>query len=271
VGDGQSHYRQLVAEYWDLLRGDTSKWSSRPYFLELIRESGEPALDVACGTGRLLLDYLREGVDIDGVDISPDMIRQARQNARQAGLTPRLYVQAMQSLKLPRRYRTIIVPSSSFLHLVRREDATSALKRFLSHLEPGGLLAMSMRIMDARETEVDWELVAEAVNPKDDAHIRHWFRCRYESDLRLQHTEDRYEVLVDGQVVHAESYVASPFLTWYPLNEALALLEECGFATVRAHSDFKFEPATDQDTSYIVLGKKPGEGDAATRRPYDDR
>ena len=54
-------YRGLIVTYWDLLRGDTSKWSSRPYFLQVIRESGEPALDVACGTGRILLGYMRKG------------------------------------------------------------------------------------------------------------------------------------------------------------------------------------------------------------------
>ena len=36
-------YRGMMVEYWDLLRGDTSKWSSRPYFLRLIKDSGEPA------------------------------------------------------------------------------------------------------------------------------------------------------------------------------------------------------------------------------------
>ncbi|HLC03640.1 MAG TPA: hypothetical protein VJK02_11430 [Anaerolineales bacterium] len=41
--------RGMVVEYWDLLRGDTSQRSSRPYFLRIIRESGKPALDVACG------------------------------------------------------------------------------------------------------------------------------------------------------------------------------------------------------------------------------
>ena len=74
-------YRGLIVSYWDLLRDDTSKWSSRPYFLQIIRESGEPALDVACGTGRLLLDYMQEGVDIDGVDISPEMIAVAGEKA----------------------------------------------------------------------------------------------------------------------------------------------------------------------------------------------
>jgi hypothetical protein len=87
--------------------------------------------------------------------------------------------------------------------------------------------------------------------------VRRWFRCWYEPEKRLQHTEDRYEVLKDGQVIESESYLASPFLTWYSLDESLALLEEAGFVDVRAHSDFKFEAATEEDTSFIVLGKKP--------------
>ncbi len=110
-------YRGFIVEYWDLLRGNTSKWSSRPYFLKLIQDSGQPALDVACGTGRVLLDYAQEGIDIDGVDISPEMIELCRANSDRAGLKPNLSAQAMQHLDLSRRYQTIIVPSSSFLHL----------------------------------------------------------------------------------------------------------------------------------------------------------
>ncbi len=79
-------YRGLIVEYWDLLRGDTSKWSSRPYFLKLIQDSGQPALDVACGTGRFLIDYAQEEINIDGVDISPEMIDLSRANADRAGL-----------------------------------------------------------------------------------------------------------------------------------------------------------------------------------------
>jgi 2-polyprenyl-3-methyl-5-hydroxy-6-metoxy-1,4-benzoquinol methylase len=34
-------------------------------------------LDVACGSGRLLLPLLRAGIDIDGCDISGDMLKMA--------------------------------------------------------------------------------------------------------------------------------------------------------------------------------------------------
>jgi ubiquinone/menaquinone biosynthesis C-methylase UbiE len=246
-------YRGMMVEYWDLLRGDTSKWSSRPYFLKIIKESGEPALDVACGTGRVMLDYMQEGIDIDGVDISPEMISKARENANKLRLKPNLYAQAMQNLAIPRHYQTIIVPSSSFLHLIKVVDIQAALKRFYEHLNPGGLLAMSLRVMDPNPVEV----VSEAIRPSDGALVRRWFRCNYDVENRIQHTEDRYEIIKDGIIIHSETYISSPFLTWYKCSEAVEYLKQAGFLDVHAHSDFKFEPATDDDTSYIVLGKKP--------------
>lgn len=250
-------YNGLIAETWDLLRGDTSSWSSRPYFLQLIRESGEPALDVACGTGRLLLDYMAEGIDIDGVDYAADMIAACRRKAEAAGFKPNLCVQMMQELALPRIYQTIIVPSSSFLHLTDRGDARQALKRFYEHLRPGGLLAMSMRVFDPETDSTEWEIDQEAIRPADGVTIRRWFRCSYDLPNRLQNTEDRYEIIRDGQIIDSQSFTGQPYLTWYTVGEAIDLLVEAGYLDVGAHADFRFEPAAEEESSYIVFGKRP--------------
>ena len=163
----------------------------------------------------------------------------------------------MQRLDLHRLYQTIIVPSSSFLHLTEIEDARRALLRFYVHLLPDGLLAMSMKVFEPEPSAEEWEVVEEAIRPSDGVTIKRWFRCRYDVPNRLQHTEDRYEFIKDGEVIRTETFSASPFLTWYSTGQALELLEEAGFVDVRAHSDFTFEPATEKDTSFIVLGRRP--------------
>jgi SAM-dependent methyltransferase len=85
-----------MAEAWGLLRGDTSTWTNRPFYRAVIAESGEPALDAGCGTGRLLLDYLAEGLDIDGVDVSPELLAIYARKASKAGLAPNLFRQSIE-------------------------------------------------------------------------------------------------------------------------------------------------------------------------------
>lgn len=129
-------YPGLVASSWDLLRGDTSRWPDRSFYREVIQRFGEPALDVGCANGRLLLDYASLGVDIDGVDVSPDMLATCRARALQLGLDPRLFEQRMEALGLPRRCKTILVPSSSFQLLTGPEEARTALADPTSRSKP---------------------------------------------------------------------------------------------------------------------------------------
>jgi len=82
------------------------------YFRRSVEAGGQPALDVACGTGRLLIPYLRAGLEVDGCDISGDMLALCRERAEAEGLSPNLYRQPMHRLDLPRRYRTIFVCGS---------------------------------------------------------------------------------------------------------------------------------------------------------------
>src|SRR6185369_2509140 len=107
-------YYGMMAEFWDLFRGDTSNWEDRAFFLDVVKKYGQPGLDVGCGTGRILLDFMSQGIDIDGVDNSLDMLALLKQKGKKVNLNPAVYQQEMTALSLPRRYQTILVPSSSF-------------------------------------------------------------------------------------------------------------------------------------------------------------
>lgn len=251
-------YRGLMALTWDLLRGDTSRWEDRFFYLKMIEQYGQPALDVGCATGRLLLDYLQNGIDIDGVDISPEMLALCTEKASQMGLSPALYQQAMENLKLPRRYRTILVPSSSFQLILDPEQAAQAMLRLYAHLQPDGALVMPfMRLWQAGDPlESHWELRSEKLRPEDGSVVRKWSRWRYDPQAQLEHTEDRYEVSLGGVVLASEHHRRSPATRDYTPSQAVQLYHLAGFAEIRLLSGFTTDPAGDEVRIFSMVGEK---------------
>jgi SAM-dependent methyltransferase len=264
--DPDYEYRGLIASNWDLLRGDTSNWDDRFFFLDVVRESGAPVLDVGCGTGRLLLDFMEQGIETDGVDNSPDMLALLREKAKQKGLQPNVYFQQMEELDLPRRYQTIIVPSSSFQLVLEPDKALEAMRRFYAHLLPGGTLAMPFMVLwtkPSTETIVrqDWDedwggQPRRKTRPEDGAEVIRRTRSTFDLENQLESTEDHYEILLNGEIIASEDYVRSPATRWYTQQQAIDLYKEASFGNIRLTKEFTHEPASESDTVFCVLGEK---------------
>ena len=139
----QTWHYGLVAQWWAEFNDDFRAHEIQ-YFRRFV-EAGQPALDAGCGTGRLLRPFLRAGLDVDGCDVSADMIAACREKAEREGLVPTLYVQPLHELDLPRRYRTIYVCGSFGLGSTRERDR-EALRRIREHLEPGGTLVLDNEV-----------------------------------------------------------------------------------------------------------------------------
>jgi len=145
------HYG-LMAERWGEFITEARE---APFFLKEIARYGQPVLDVACGAGRLLLPILQAGIDIDGSDVSADMLQQCQKRANALGLSPHLYTQPMDALNLPRKYKTIYICDSFGLTGSREKDL-EALRRCYAHLEEGGALLVNIQ-GDYTDAET-WEL-----------------------------------------------------------------------------------------------------------------
>lgn len=251
-------YTGLMALAWDPLRGDTSSWADRAFFLERIAEFGGPVLDVGCGTGRLLLDFLSLGIDIDGVEISPDMLRVLRSKATEADLdvTGRVVEGAMESMALSRRYRVIIVPSSSFQLVIDPVAANQAMARFFEHLQAGGHLIMPWIQIPFDYPNGDEDRSEQETTLPDGSTIRRALRAWYDADSGLEHTEDRYELWRDGALVTSETKRRSPATRHYPPATIEALHADAGFEDVRFVSGFTMEPALPDDRVVTTLAKR---------------
>ena len=200
----------------------------------LIAEVGEPVLDVGCGTGRLLLDYLADGVDIDGIEISARHARRAAgQGSGERGLSVdgRVHEGSMEAMDLPRRYRLVLVPSSSFQLLVDPAIAAEAMRRFHEHLLPGGTLVMPWIDLAHDHPDGADDVFEDEATLPDGSVIRRWCRSWYDAATGLESTEDRYQLSRDGVVVAEERKVREPAVRHYAYEAIEALHRAAGFET----------------------------------------
>jgi SAM-dependent methyltransferase len=102
-----------------------------------LRSGGNRLLDVACGTGRHL-EYLARRFDVEGLDLSPELLEIARQ--RNPGVS--LHQADMVDFDLGRAFDVITCLFSSIGYVKTLEALDRALSCMAHHLLPGGLLVV---------------------------------------------------------------------------------------------------------------------------------
>lgn len=259
----QTWHYGLIAEWWAEFNIDGPEIDYFQWFVA----HGQPALDAGCGTGRLLLPWLRAGLDVDGCDVSADMIALCRTRARREGFDPTLFVQSLHKLDPPRRYRTIVACGVFGLGSTRRQDQ-EALRRFRGALEPGGTLLLDNEVPYANahlwrkwtkeerdHLPLPWP--ESGTRKRTDDGTEYELRARTTAVDPLDQTvsmEMRAEKWRDGQLVAADEHAIS--MRSYFRDELLLMLDRAGFADVVVRGDYTdAEPTADNEfLVYIAKG-----------------
>lgn len=255
----------LVARYWGEKLTDAGKETG--FFDAVIASSGVPVLDAGCGSGRLLVPWLRAGIDADGCDVSADMLEQCRRRAQAEGLAPRLYRQAMHEIDLPRRYRTIIMCGAFGLGGDSVGDL-EGLRRCYRHLEPGGTLALDCDV--AWASGDDWN--AWRSTPKCapwPPFVAPGERDSFEDGTRFEmHARrvgfdamtqvSRLEFRVQHYVADAEPVeeIWPILIRVYTPAELVSMLQQVGFERIEAFADYTRTPATLSDDVHVFVAHK---------------
>jgi SAM-dependent methyltransferase len=119
-----------------------------PFYLDLAKQSGGPVLEIACGTGRILLEIARAGIRIDGVDNSAAMLRVLKTSLERQAPEVRgrvaIHQGDMRSFRLGKAYPLAIVPFRPMQHMHTISDQVAALKTAAAHLQENGRVAFDV-------------------------------------------------------------------------------------------------------------------------------
>ncbi len=135
-------YTAFAAVYDRLMRDvDYEAWAR--HYARLLAGAhvhGGNVCECACGTGSLTLPLRRLGYRMTGVDLSRDMLSQAAQPARDAGLEIPFVCQDMCHLQLHRRQDAILCTCDGVNYLTTPDRARHFFRAAYAQLKPGGAL-----------------------------------------------------------------------------------------------------------------------------------
>ena len=112
------------------------------YYQRLIEHYGQPALDAGCGTGRLLIPFLQAGLDVDGCDVSGDMLALLPAGGGTGGSQRRNCIAKRCTSSICRGSTKQLWPVACLALASAASRIAMALQRFYEHLVPGGVLLL---------------------------------------------------------------------------------------------------------------------------------
>jgi SAM-dependent methyltransferase len=232
-------YLSLEAELHDAFWAEDDDASEVKLLAEFLTDHPGPALEVGCGSGRLMFPLLERGFDVEGLELSPDMLALARAEASRRGMNAVFHEGDMTRWTGPRRYASLLVPAFT---LQLAADPAATLIHWKNLMEADGALYLTTFTPFAElagdQPENEWYPDHEATLP-DGRIARIETRHSMDAEARLLHREHRYSIDTDPPRVHHSRQT----IRWFAEGELEWLLDHAGFEVIRSFADF--DPSLD--------------------------
>jgi SAM-dependent methyltransferase len=202
------------------------------------------ALELGIGTGRVALPLAHRGVEVHGIDLSPDMVDHltAKPGGRSIGVT----IGDVATTKVGGTFALVYVVFNTIMNLTTQDRQVACFRNAAEHLEPGGAFVVEVDVPDLQRLPPGETVRAFDVSP---AHLGF-----DEIDVATQATTSHHYVLRDGMV----EVSSIPFRYVWPSE--LDLMARLAGLTLRERwGDWSREPYTSNNRKHVSVWRKAPE------------
>jgi SAM-dependent methyltransferase len=254
---------RVSAKYYEGAYAAKPELVDVPFYLELAKQTGGPILEIACGTGRVLLSLARAGIGVYGVDNSVHMLQVLRENLSQEPREVQEQVSIetgdMRNFRLKKEFPLVIIPFRPMQHMYTVGDQVSALKTAAFHLQESGRLVFDVFFpkfehIPERIGQEIFEL--EWPHPSDPTKVmRRYFRKEsYDKINQNFRATFIFRTYQGEKLVQQESERLQMSYYTYPHLRALFLL--AGLEPVEEYGSFNKTPLDNTAEDMIFVLKK---------------
>ncbi len=234
---------EAFAGVYDALMAQVDYRGWADYYLALCERSGvtvRRAADAACGTGSLTVELAARGVTMTGLDLSMDMLRVASEKARKQGMQIPFVRQDMRRMLLHRPMDAVFCACDGVNYLTRLSDVKAFLEAAYRALRPGGGLFFDVSTRRKLEERLGNNCLGD-----DGETVSYLWQNHYHAPSRtLQMDLTLFVRQADGRYAR---FLETHFQRAHEEEELASLLEEAGFAHIRAYGDRTFSPPSQKD------------------------
>ncbi len=253
----------ITAKYYDGAYAAKQDLVDLPFYLELAEQTTGPILEVACGTGRVLLPIARKGIEIHGVDNSRPMLKILEKHLAREPQEVRervnLHEGDMRDFRLGTQYPLVIIPFRPMQHMETVQDQVNALTTAALHLNDTGNLAFDVfypkfEMITARmgdeAPEMEWTSSSDPTTV-----VRRYFRRESVDKINQVFSFTFiYRTFRVGELILEETEAFKLAYYTYPHLRALFLL--AGLEPVAEYGSFAKAPLDNSSEQMIFLLRK---------------
>ena len=219
------------------------------FYVDIAKQYGSKGiLEVGCGTGRVLCEIAKEGINIDGIDPNSNRIKLCQRYMKpilkeNPKLKSDMSVNTIQTYKTSKKYSLITMPFRVFQHLLTPQAQEDTVRQIKNYLVPGGVFVFDIfnpNIKMLANDKFKHEFGAEQYVTdtgikfirKDRIAARDYFN-------QLQFAEEIFEFELNGKPYK----IVDKYTTRYSFkNEIELLLKYTGFQLLATYGDFNKNP-----------------------------
>ncbi|USS87588.1 class I SAM-dependent methyltransferase [Fructilactobacillus hinvesii] len=223
------------------------KWAQ---YVQKYVPTGANILDLACGTGRLLVLLQRAGYQMTGADLSEEMLTLASQHASEAHLTLPLLQVNMLDLSGLDQFDAVTCFDDSLCYLANLAEVQRVFQAVFQHLVSGGHFCFD--VITPYQTDVKYP--GYMYNYQDEKQAFMWTTYAGKVAHSVEHdlTFFLYQADLDAYQAYSETHHERT----YELADYQQALQAAGFTDVNVSAEFGTAEPTAQTTRWFFHGVK---------------
>lgn len=214
-------------------------------------QDGGKALELSCGSGRLLLPFVKEGLQVSGIEGSKELASLLRQRASDAKLTVDVSQMKLEDIEIKGTYNLIYSSLGSFQMITDREDASRLLAKLYCSLEDRGVLSIALFLpwTGASFATDNWVIASDLKDTRTKQRYVRREKSSHDEVNQLITGKVRYETWLGKDLLEMEEKDLA--VRWYSQFEFRSLLTEAGFK--EAELVRSYEEGTPYKESFMLF------------------